>query len=107
MSRDYTIFFRLEPEVAGGAGAATVLDSSTHPPRVARLEYHFDGWLGDDLRESSPCYIVTERLKQAIEQADLTGYSFDEVLVTTSATFRELYSNRTLPIGQAQVRRRS
>jgi hypothetical protein len=49
MSRDYPSFFRLEPEVAGGPGAATVLDSSTHPPRVARLEYHFDGWLGDNV----------------------------------------------------------
>lgn len=41
--------------------------------------------------------IVTARLKQVSEQADLTGSSFDEALVTTSATFRELYPNRKLP----------
>lgn len=90
----YTI---LEPEVAGGFGDATVLDSSTHPPTIHTLEYCFDGWLGDDLLESFPVFIVTQQLQQAIATAQLTGYAFDDVIVTTSDTFDELYPGRELP----------
>ena len=69
--------FVIEPEVAGGFGRATVLDTRTHPPQVSRLEYEFDGWLGDDLLTTFPCYIVSRRLQDALEMTDLTGFHFD------------------------------
>src|SRR5262249_34584493 len=38
-----------------------------------------------------------ESLAEAIKRARLTGVSFDEVEITTSEQFRELYPNRRLP----------
>ena len=88
----------LEPEVSGGLGKKTQLDSSTHPPIVTKLHYVFDGWLGDDILETFPCFIITESLKNKIESEGLTGITFDSVLISKSETFVALYPNRQLPL---------
>ncbi len=99
----------LEPEVAGSIyGDESVIDSSVHPPCVKRLDYRFDGWMGDDVLESFPCYIATTKLAGSLKQAGMTGVEFDEVKVSKSEQFEEMYPNRELPtfvwlriIGQA------
>ena len=90
-------YFKLAPEVAGELDSDSEVDYSLHPPKVTQLVYLFHGWLGDDLVESFPCYIVTERLKTAILQEELTGYEFEEATVKTSEQFHELYPNKILP----------
>ncbi|GIG21270.1 hypothetical protein Cch01nite_19940 [Cellulomonas chitinilytica] len=82
-------FYVLEPEVAGGWGDGTVVDREFHPPIVSRLVYEFDGWLGDDLVTTFPVYIVTDRLRRALESSGLTGFSFDSVTVTRSEQFED------------------
>ena len=69
------MFHTLEPEVAGGFGEQTILDNSTHPPDVKWLHYVLDGWLGDDILESFPCYIVTERLRRTPQPQNLCAMS--------------------------------
>ena len=91
------IYLFIEPEVAGGLGPETVIDNSVHTPIVSKLHYQFDGWLGDDILESFPCYIVTDTLKKGLEESDLSGFAFSEVLVTTSSTFEELHPGTELP----------
>ena len=90
-------WFRIEPEVAGGLGPNTELDRSTHPPPVERLHYVFDGWLGDDLLESFPAFIVTADAALRLEAADLSGFRLGDVEVDTSETFDEVGANRELP----------
>ena len=87
----------IEPEVAGSLGEQTQVDNSFFPPLIKNLHYEFDGWLGDDILESFPCYIVTESLRKGIENEQLTGIAFNEVLISKSETFLELYPNRELP----------
>jgi len=87
----------IDPEVSGGIGDKTVLDNSVHPPIVQDLHYEFDGWLGDDIIESFPAYLVTEKLKQKIENTNFTGYLFSDVLVTTSPVFKDIHPNTNLP----------
>lgn len=89
--------WRIGPEVAGELGANTQMDVSVHPPRVSHLHYRFEGWLGDDLLESFPCYLVTERLADALRRSNLTGWSLLPVEITTSTEFDELYPGRALP----------
>ena len=91
-------YYSIEPEVAGGWGKNTVFDRIPGKGTfVHKLNYEFDGWLGDELLESSACYIVTERMAREIERAQLTGARFDEVEVTTSEQFRDIYADRQLP----------
>jgi hypothetical protein len=91
-------YYSLDPEVAGGWGAQTVADTAVHPPRVEKLHYVFDGWLGDDLVQSFPCFLVTDALAQSIRLANLTGYSIAPVLADTSPEFQEGHRHTQLPL---------
>lgn len=94
-------YYRIEPEVAGGWGKNTVIDRIPGKGTfVHKLHYVFDGWLGDELLESSACYIVTEKLAHEIERMRLTGAQFEEVEISTSGEyddFQELHPEQKLP----------
>ena len=51
--------YLIEPEVPGGLGDKTQGDFSKHPPVIEHLHFQFEGWLGDDLLESFPCFLVS------------------------------------------------
>jgi hypothetical protein len=87
----------ISPEVAGGFGDKTIVDSRSRPPSVINLNYEFFGWLGDDILTSVPCYIFSERLVNEIKKEKLTGIQFDYVLVTKSEVFLEMQPDLTLP----------
>lgn len=87
----------LSPEVAGQLGDNTRMDASKHPPRVSHLHHHFEGWLGDELLEVFPCFLVSSALGEALEEARLEGFSLGEVEVSVSPEFQELYPQRILP----------
>ncbi|MFW9995563.1 MAG: hypothetical protein ACFFD4_26230 [Candidatus Odinarchaeota archaeon] len=92
------MFYYIEPEVAGDWGDNIIVDTSVHPPIVTRLHYEFiNVWLGDDILETFPCFIVTDRLKKALELARFSGYTIDDVEVSVAVDFRVMYPNRTLP----------
>lgn len=90
-------YFVIEPEVAGELGPDTVMDTSVHPPKVSELHYDFKGWLGDDLLESFPSFVVTGRCKVALEKAGFSGFTFAPAKVTASDIFLELYPGQSLP----------
>ena len=87
----------LEPEVAGGLGGATVANRLSHPPRVTELEYRFDGWLGDELLESFPCFIVSARIADALRQSKLSGFVLRSVRISCSAEFEKRKPRIVLP----------
>jgi hypothetical protein len=87
----------IEPEVSGGFGKDTILDNSVHPPMIKKLHFVFDGWLGDDILESFPCFIVTDSLRKKIESEGMTGLIFDNLKISKSQTFKTLYKNKQLP----------
>jgi len=87
----------LSPEVAGELGEGTTMDSSVHPPRVSRFHHRFEGWLGDDLLEAFPCFLVSSALAKTLEEARLVGFSLDAVEVSVSPEFQELFPERSLP----------
>jgi hypothetical protein len=64
---------------------------------VNRLHYKFDGWLGDHLLESTPCFIASKKLAEKIGLEGLSGVELDEVEITKSEEFLELHPTRELP----------
>jgi hypothetical protein len=90
-------YYQIEPEVAEGLGEHTVIDRSSGKMVVRKLHYEFEGWGGDVLLESCPCFIATEDAKRKLQSAGLTGIRFDEVKVTTSEFFQERYPDQQLP----------
>jgi hypothetical protein len=98
-----TTLLLLEPEVAGGFGPKTEVDRTkiesgeAKVPEIGYLEYVFDGWLGDELLETFPCFIVTERLAADLKDAGLSGLRLGDVDVSKSGLFLDLHPDRELP----------
>ncbi|MBJ7532764.1 hypothetical protein JDN40_01330 [Rhodomicrobium vannielii ATCC 17100] len=90
-------YYCLEPEVAGQLGPGTQMDVGVYPPRVTRLEYIFDGWFGDDIVQSFPCFLTTERLSAALVERNISGVAFDDVAVDKSELFMDLHPQKQLP----------
>ena len=90
-------YFVLEPEVAGGFGPATTGDLRARPPLIERFNYEFDTWLGDPILEAISTFIVTDRLKEALIEAQASGVAFGDVEVTKSGIFLDMNGDRTLP----------
>lgn len=90
-------YFSVEPEVAGGLGSNTDLDTTVHPPRVRRLHYEFEDWLGDDLLETFPCFVVSQELADLIRASALDGVALAFLEVSVSAEGRELFDADRLP----------
>ena len=87
--------YLLEPGVAGGFGKNSVITFENNRIKdVKHLHYIFEGWLGDDVLTSSPCFIITSHLADAISNSDLKGYELRKIEVSLSDNFVELY-----PIG--------
>ncbi|QVL31354.1 hypothetical protein KIH39_21280 [Telmatocola sphagniphila] len=91
-----SIYSILEPEVAGVIGESSFIDGSTIPQVVRSLEYKFETWFENDLLQAYPCFLVTDRLKKALEKYHGTGYSFDEVFATQSVQFELINPGITL-----------
>jgi hypothetical protein len=64
---------------------------------VKGLSVVFDGWLGDDLLEIFPSFIVTEKLADAMQEYGLSGFEFRDVRISTSEQFKEIYGEKKLP----------
>ena len=90
-------FFYIEPEVAGGLGDGTLMDRNVYPPVVERLDYRFDGWLGDAIVESFPVFILTDEARDTLSELGATGADFGEVEVTLSDQFTDSHPSLTLP----------
>ncbi len=90
-------YYLIEPEVPGQWADDIVVDRSTHPPEVKELNLVFDGWLGDDILEVFPSFIVTEKLADAMYDHGLSGFEFRDVKVSISEQFKEIYGEKELP----------
>jgi hypothetical protein len=90
-------YYTLQPEVAGGLGNATVMDTTVHPPLLQRLHYEFEDWLGDDLVESFPCFLVSEPLAARLTAAGLGTFQLKDVEVTMTPEAKELLGDNAFP----------
>jgi len=91
--------FLLEPEVAGGIGENTIFsqNNSEGKREILYLHYEFEGWLGDELLETTPCFIITEKLMNSILQSNLNGFEIEDVEVSVTEEFCEWHPDLALP----------
>ena len=90
-------YYTLQPAVAGGLGDGTVMDTTMHPPLVERLHYEFEDWLGDDLVESFPCFLVSEPLAARLTAAGLGTFQLKDVALTMTPEAEELLADASFP----------
>ncbi|WP_121965802.1 hypothetical protein [Myroides sp. N17-2] len=83
--RKYNI---VEPEVIVGLGEKTVFsDIDNSYSEILKLHIHLEDWLGDDLVVISNFYVVTDVLKEGLEQSELSGFEFVNIEVTKDECF--------------------
>lgn len=90
-------FADLKPDVAGGIGRGTIMDTSVHPPAGSKLIYQMEGWFGDVIITTFPCFLVVSQAKQALQNIGSSGASFAHVEITKSDDFLELQPAVELP----------
>jgi hypothetical protein len=83
--------YRIEPHVAGELGEGTILDTSSHPPSVSAVEYVLDSPDADDLIESFPVVLVSERLAERLVADGLQGIAIADAEVVPSAEYRAMF----------------
>ena len=95
--------YLLQPEIAGGLGRRTVVESEARryterqEAFVSSFHCELDGWLGDDLIESFPCFLVTEILGTVLAAEHLSGFELADVEVTSSKYYQQIHPGSTLP----------
>ena len=92
-----TEYFQLEPEVSGELGKKTIMDNSTHPPKIENLEFLFKGWLGDCLIECFPVFLITEKVVQKLTDNKVSGFSLKKAEIRKDHPFDEIHPNLILP----------
>lgn len=87
-------YFLIDPEVAGGLGENSVVEPGQ---KVTRLHYEFEGWLGDCLCQTWPCYILSEAGFELATRSGLTGFGREPVEISKSEQFEMFYPDRVVP----------
>ncbi|MEV4316754.1 hypothetical protein [Actinocrispum sp. NPDC049592] len=90
-------YYLVNPEVAGGLGPETVMDTTVHPPRVSRLEYEVVDWLGDCIVQSFPCYLTLRGVAKKLEALKFTGFHSDEAAISEADEYRDINPDGELP----------
>jgi hypothetical protein len=90
----------IQPEVVVGIGENTEFEEKTPPfLTLKKLHINLEDWLGDDLMECHPAYIVTETLKIGLENSNFSGFTFQNMEVTKDEYFDNNYQQKkSLPI---------
>jgi hypothetical protein len=91
------MYYRLKPDVAGGFGEMTELDTSTNPATVHRLHYEFEGWLGDCLVGNFAVSILEENVAREFVARGFTGFELREAIISRSDVFDQLQPEVDLP----------
>ena len=90
--------FKIEPEVAGEIGENSIISYKNNIiDEVKFLHFEFKGWLGDEILETSPCFIVSESIVNDILESNLKGCKFEDIEISKSEEFNEMYPNRYIP----------
>jgi hypothetical protein len=92
-------YLTVQPEVIVGLGANTEFKEKSQPFKtVTTLHIDLEDWLGDDLMECHPYYIVTEKLKKILDANSFKGFNISEMKVTKAECFDNNYhQNKPLP----------
>lgn len=91
-------YYVLEPEVAGQLGnKSKLVYEEGRVKEVIFLEYVFLGWLGDELLNTTSCYIITKSLKNDVIKQGLTGFEIDRVKISFSREYFELGGSIFIP----------
>ena len=100
-----SLFYSIDPTAYGEWGKGTVFvnyneikEGKEYLRKLTKLEYSFEHLPVDDIMSSNDCYLVTEELAIALEEANITGIRFERVKISRSLNFKAKYRYMRLPV---------
>ncbi|MCW3099906.1 MAG: hypothetical protein JWL77_5524 [Chthonomonadaceae bacterium] len=98
------IFYSVDPENSGDWGGKTrcvnydeIQARRAYRRKLENVEIVFDWMPQDDLITCGDCYMVSDRLEQALQDAQVSGVRFEPVKISKSDIFRSYYPRQRLP----------
>lgn len=70
-------YYIIRPDAAAEPGPNTVY-ISYNPDRISHMHFMFNRWPCDGFIEAFPCYGVSDKIKNYLSQAGLTGLKFEK-----------------------------
>jgi hypothetical protein len=90
-------YYKIGPEVSGGLGSETVMDTSAHPPAISQLHYEVVDWLGDCIVTTFPEYLVVRAAGVALQGAGFSGFRLVDAIVSEADEFQDINPGGELP----------
>jgi hypothetical protein len=91
-------FLEVNPEVIVGLGEKTIFNQQDSQI-IESLHIELEDWLGDDLMEIYPCFVITEFLEEGLTKMKFTGYEIVSMITTKNEYFDNNYSlDKNLPL---------
>lgn len=90
-------YYKISPEVSGGLGSETVMDTSAHPPVVSRLHFEVVDWLGDCIVTTFPEYLVVRATGVALQEAGFSGFRLADAIISETDEFQDMNPGGELP----------
>jgi len=92
------MFWIISAEPPGALSLDSKVDYKQEPPIIHDPTFEFDFVPHDDLCDSHPIYIVSLRLKQAIEDSGLSGVQIVPLKQRKSEQYQLLYPEEKVPL---------
>ncbi len=83
-------YIKANPEVICGLGMKTRFANQDNT-KVEKLHIHLEDWLGSDLMECYPCFIVTKPLAKALLTSEFSGFDICRLKRTKDRYFKDNY----------------
>lgn len=90
-------YYWLEAAIPGGVGPDADYNGMRQPRLIGTLHYEFGDWTDDDIVTEDGFWLVTEPVANALPTSGLSGWSLDDVVVTTDDSWKRDPIPRTLP----------
>src|SRR4051794_23499444 len=97
-------FYSIDPEMSGDWGGKTrfvnydeIQARRAYRRKLENVEILFDWLPEDDLIYCGDCYLVTDRLEQALQEGQISGVRFEHVKLSKSDIFRSYYPRKRVP----------
>ena len=91
MQETFLNYVIVKPEVIVGMGENTTGSDIHNQNGIDSLHINLEDWLGDDLVEVFPCFLVTQSLFEELTKQQFSGFEIDYVEVTKDDYFENNY----------------
>ena len=90
-------YYNIEPVADAEIGEGSVIDFNSQPRKIIKIQVYLFSHPESDFIQAYPAFLVSGRLRKAVEDANLTGASFLPCVTNKAEQYDELSESPELP----------